>query len=174
MRTLLSIFFLLILNDLSGQRWTKISGGEIEFSHFTNSNRENWFSVDFEYFKKGKKLIGVPRGLTEEFFAMVQETPIAFDSIYNNSRQKTTKTLSPWRHYDSSLLKLDYTEAVIFEGWTVVKGHNEIIWILQNYSWSGQQIAPCYTHVVFTHKKKSDHKFYNLIFLSAFFEGCEI
>jgi len=175
-KILLQIVFLFFCLETTAQRWAKIPGTDIEFSNFTNPNRDNWFSVHFEYFRKNDNVIGVPRGLTEEFYVMLQETPIAFDSIFNNLQFKTTKLLDPLINprFDSSILKIDYKEAAIIENWDVIIGYNEIIWQLKNYTWSSRHFAPCFTNIVFTRKKKADHKFYTLIFFAAMQMGCEI
>ncbi len=175
MKTLLQIVLLFFCLKATAQHWTKIQGTDIEFSNFTHPNHDNWFSVHFEYFRKNQNVIGVPQGLTEDFYAMLQKTPIAFDSIFDNLRLKTTKSLDTvLNRLDSSILKIDYKEAAIIENWEVITGYNEIIWRLKNYTWSHFNQQPCFTHIVFTRKKKSDHKFYNLIFLAAMQMGCEI
>ena len=113
--------------------------------------------------------------MTEHFYDMMQETPIAFDSIFNNLRLKTTKSLDTLiNRFDSSILKIDYKEAAIIENWEETIGYNEIIWRLKNHTWSGRHYEPCYTHIVFTRKKIPNHKFYNLVFLTAIQMGCEI
>lgn len=175
MKILLQTIILFSFLRTSAQHWTKIPQTDIEFSNFTNPNHDNWFSVHFEYFRKDQKVIGVPRGLTEQFYVMLHETPIAFDSIFNNLHLKTTKLLDTLiNRFDSSILKIDYKEAAIIENWNVTVGYNEIIWRLKNYTWSGRQYEPCYTHIVFTRKKTANHKFYNLVFLTAIQMGCEI
>lgn len=175
MRSLIQIVFLFLSLEVTAQRWTKIPGTEIEFSNFTNANHDNWFTVHFEYFRKDQNVIGVTRGLTEQFYVMLQETPIAFDSIFNNLWHKTTNELDTiLNRFDSSILKIDYKEAAIIENWDVIVGYNEIIWRLKNYTWSHFNQQPCFTHIVFTRKKKPNHKFYHLIFLTAFQMGCQI
>ena len=175
MRTPLQIVLFLFCLETSAQHWTKIPRTDIEFSNFTNPNHDNWFSVHFEYFRKNQKVIGVTRGLTEEFYVMLQEAPFAFDSIFNNLSLKTMKSLDTILHrFDSSILKIEYKEAAIIESWEVIIGYNEIIWQLKNYSWSYFRAQPCFTHIVFTGKKKPNHEFYNLIFLAAMQMGCEL
>jgi hypothetical protein len=175
MKTLSSIMAILFAICSYGQNWTAIPGTKIQFSNFTKPDNSNWFSVHFEYFRKDQNVIGVPRGLTEEFYVMLQETPIAFDSIFNNLQLKTTKSLDTLvERFDSSILKIDYKEAAIIESRDEIVGYNEIIWRLKNYTWSGFNLQPCFTHIVFTRKKKPNHKFYNLVFLTAIQMGCEI
>ena len=175
MKTLLQIIFLLFCLEINAQRWASIPNTDIEFSNFTNPNHDNWFSVHFEYFRKNQNVIGVPRGLTEQFYIMMQETPVAFDSIFNNLRLRTAKSLDTViSRFDSSILKIDYKEAAIIEDWEVTIGYNEIIWRLKNHTWSGRHYEPCYTHIVFTRKKIHNHEFYNLVFLTAIQMGCEI
>ncbi|TMI62595.1 MAG: hypothetical protein E6H07_14370 [Bacteroidetes bacterium] len=175
MKTLLQIIILFSCLTATAQHWTKIPGTDIEFSNFTNPNHDNWFSVHFEYFRKDQNVIGVTRGLTEQFYVMLQEAPIAFDSIFNNLKLKTTKSLDTiLNRFDSSILKIDFKEAAIIESWDVTIGYNEIIWRLKNYTWSSFNRRPCFTNIVFTRKEKPNHKFYNLIFLAAIQMGCEI
>ena len=74
----------------------------------------------------------MPRGLTEQFYVMMQETPVAFDRIFNNLRLRTAKSLDTViSRFDSSILKIDYKEAAIIEDWEVTIGYNEIIWRLK-------------------------------------------
>jgi hypothetical protein len=176
MRVVLSLLFISLFINVSAQRWAKIPGTDIEYSHFTNPNNDNWFSVHMEYFRKGENVIGVSRGLTEEFYEMFQETPIAFDKIFNNLFLKTTKSLDTTltNRFDSSILKIDFKEAAIIESRDIIDGYNEVIWRLKNYTWSYINFQPCFTHIVFTRKKKPNHKFYNLIFLTAMQMGCEL
>jgi hypothetical protein len=158
-----------------GQNWTKIPGTKIEVANMIKPDHSNWNLINFEYFRKGRKVIGVGRGMSEQFYEMFLDTPMAFDSLFNNARYKTTKNVDTiLQRFDSSILKLDFDEAVIFESLREVYGHKETIWELKNYTWSFPHPQPCFTNAIFHYRKNSRKQFYELRFIAAHYMACEI
>ena len=175
MKSLFSVLILLSGYNSLCQNWSKLSGSNIEFSNFTHTNRDNWFLIHYEYFRKGDKIVGVSRGLTEDFYAMFTETPLAFDSIFNNCHLITTPELDTMlSRFDSSILKIKYKQAAIIESREVTYGYKEVIWVLKNYTWSYPHFQPCFVNVAFTRKTNPQPRQFDLIFLAAFYMGCEI
>jgi hypothetical protein len=175
MRYLFSVLLVVIAYSSFCQNWSKLPRSNIEFSNFTHTNHDNWLLIYHEYFRKGDKIICVSRGLTEDFYAMFTETPLAFDNIFNNCHLITTPdldTLLP--RFDSSILKVKYKQAAIVESREVTYGYKEVIWVLKNYTWSYPHPQPCFVNVAFTRKKNPQPRQYDLIFLAAFYMGCEI
>jgi len=171
MKILISILFLLYSNLGFGQNWKTIPGTKIEFSNFIHTNQDNWYEYHFEYFKKGDRLIVVEKYLADDFYKVFNNYPFAFDSVFNNSLLRTSRSEHDFEVFDSITLKTNYRFAILLTDRQLVVGHNEVIWIMKNVSWGQSAGNPCFINISFLmqHNKKPKIKF-----LSAKNQYCEI